>query len=137
MYHLRPQWLLLAALVTAAGCTGEALFPVSGKVTVDGESLVSGLVRFHAAVTGPAGYAHVVGGHYVAKTGSQIGLRPGTYHVTVTAHTLDGDSNRLSAGGRVMPPLITPLRYSQPETSDLLLTVPTKDGEFDISLDGR
>jgi hypothetical protein len=36
-----------------------------------------------------------------------------------------------------MPSLITPLRYSQPETSDLLLKVPAKNNEFDISLDSR
>jgi hypothetical protein len=133
----RQQWLLLALAVTAAGCTDNAFFPVSGKVTVDGQSLASGLVRFHAADTGRSGYAQVVVGHYVAKSGSQIGLQPGTYRVTVTAHSLDGDSNRLSTRGQAMPSLITPLRYSQPETSDLLLKVPAKNNEFDISLDSR
>ena len=132
---MRPslsKLLLLSAIGLIVGCD-SGFVPVTGSVQWDGKPLKSGLVRFYAA-NGPTGYANVIDGKYAAKTGSHAGLKPGDYRVTVAAHSLETESNLASPQGLGTPPLITPARYSEPETSDLDVTVPPIGRVFDIAL---
>lgn len=100
-YH--SPWRCCAALsiaLAAGGCGGEAddlpREAVYGKVTVDGEPLARGAIRFQTSTPG-AGRVIEVGelirdGEYAIPRGS--GPVPGTYRVTITeeaeAPTMEG-----------------------------------------------
>jgi len=143
-------WVILGLALSLAGCGGGAsltgLAPVTGKVTLDGQSLGSTQVIF--VPTGTEGRACSAqtdaSGNYELVTNTDKGAMPGSYKVTVSRMTLpDGnvptglaegmDLGQLEASGRVKESL--PPRYSILEQTELKFDV--KSGgknEYNIDL---
>ncbi len=117
-------------LLAAAGCGRGHGASVSGRVTLDGEPLDTGTVTFHPVGDGPTAYGGIhPNGSYQAKTGTQPGMPPGEYRVTVLAATeppTDGPS--------VPGEMITPSHYADPEQSGLRVTVERGSNRFDFPL---
>lgn len=122
--------LLLLVLV---GCADRHEATVSGKATLDGSPLETGMVTFHPAGGGASAYGVLgTGGRYEIKTGSKQGLRPGKYHITVKA-TEAYESNG-PGGTPGIPKILSPASYSDPRTTDLIETVDRGANEIDLSL---
>ncbi|ADB18261.1 hypothetical protein Psta_3600 [Pirellula staleyi DSM 6068] len=118
------------ALLVAAGCGGlEA--SVSGVVKLDGAPLTKGDVAFHPVGKGTAAYGVVDGsGKYQLSTGTDAGLLPGDYVVTVVVT----EEVPLQPGAAPLPPKVTsPIKYSDKGQSPLRVTV--KAGSNDIPLE--
>src|SRR5262245_7373698 len=87
------RWLVSSNRVWAAllfvvvsGCGHSEFAPLTGKVTLDGQPLPTAVIMF-ISEGGTSGYANVEpSGHYVAKSGSDKGLKPGKYRISVVAH---------------------------------------------------
>jgi hypothetical protein len=123
--------LLCAAL---AGCSDRG--SVSGKVTLNGKPLETGTVSFHPAMPGPLAYGTIdAGGGYELRTGSQPGVAPGEYVVTVSAIELVPPA----PGSRddPLPKPLAPERYGSPKDSPLRCTVARGSNRFDIELTGE
>jgi hypothetical protein len=114
------------------GCGSKHGAEVSGLVTLDGKPLTLGNVSFQLA-NGPGAVAYGAidsNGRYVLSTGTDAGLAPGKYLVTVLATkpvTLTGP-----VAYDVIPEPNTPERYATTETSGLSFEV--KAGKNDIPL---
>ena len=131
-------FLLLALLpaLAAAGCRRVDLPPVadvSGLVTLDGEPLAGADVQFVPDASAGTEGAPGVGftdesGRYELTTAKVRGAIIGRHKVRVEARgepQSEWDS---------LPPLITPERYSDPETSGLAFDV-TAGGANEINLE--
>jgi hypothetical protein len=125
--------LLVLSVLTLAGCGKPFESSLEGTVTIDGRLLTTGTVGFYPADSGPAAYGSIhTDGHYSISTGSQRGLPPGKYRVTVVATAPPADP-RLDLPGR----LLTPERYGVPSQSGLSFVVKTGHNRFDITLTGK
>jgi hypothetical protein len=117
---------------TAAGCSGAAA-SVSGTVTMDGQPLTTGNVSFYPeGDSGAPAYGQIdAQGRYSLKTGSDLGLTPGSYTVVVVA-TKDPPEPYDKTGAENPPIPITPGKYGNVATSDLKVQV--NGGRNDIPL---
>ncbi len=124
--------LLLPIILTLAGCGGD-LVSVKGEVTIDGQTLGTGNVSFHPVDGGPIGHGSIQSdGSFTMRTGTEKGLTPGKYRVTVVA---TGEvPEPTPQNPEPLPPLLVPARYGKPETSGLEYTVPPPDGRVKIEL---
>ena len=81
----------LLLIVIAAGCGDDSgRMPVRGRVLLDGQELVSGLVSFHPAAgtrSRTTGAAIVDGQFQIA---ADQGLEPGAYRITIQAFETTG-----------------------------------------------
>ena len=145
LFHLRltRQHLLGVALLTSfmvVGCSdGKGVrVPVSGLVTVDGEVLRHGSVRFNPVATGADSENTRAGGGALDENGRfQVscytafdGLPPGTYDVSITAtEPINDTSQRWHA----------PKKYSKTDTAGLQIeiTETTDACDFDLTWDGN
>jgi hypothetical protein len=127
---LIPLCFLLAAF---AGCGSQLGATVSGKVTLDGAPLTSGDVMFTPTGKGPAAGGSIdSSGSYQLATGTDSGLPPGEYKVTVVA-----TKPAPPAAANQPPPApipITPPKYGRPETTDLKVTVAAGSNTIDLTL---
>lgn len=136
----RAAWGTLAAVVLA-GCGGHA-GRVSGRVTLDGSPLTTGVVTFLPVARGAAAYGTVdAAGRYEIRTGSSGGLQPGDYVVTVAANAPASTAPQKPAGGpkyaEPMLPLVTPLKYALREKSPLRATVAKGSQTLDFELTSK
>jgi hypothetical protein len=129
--------LSISALFTS-GC-GSDLAQVTGLVTVDGEPLRGGngvraTVNFQPASGSGIAAVGLVGedGSFVISTGSQAGIAPGDYKVTVTATQLIKD--RENPNGPATGRRITDPRYANAQTSGFQFTVQPGGNEFNLPL---
>jgi hypothetical protein len=107
------------------GCGRNHPGRMSGQVTLDGPPLTTGTVVFHPEKSGADAYATIgTSGTYSVRTGTDRGMEPGDYVVTVIATT----------GPPPHGKLITPMRYGNVTQSGLKATVVPGDNRFDISL---
>jgi hypothetical protein len=121
-------------LLATFGCGSSEFVPVNGTVTLDGTPLSGGTVAFKNVAEGPLGYGTIqADGKYAARTGSQTGLKPGKYQVTVVA------TEQLAPTGlsEPVPKLLTPTRYANVKTSDLRCTVSATGEVYDIVLETK
>jgi hypothetical protein len=103
--------------------------------TCSGQPLPTALVVFHPEADGSSGYGSVdTDGSYYAKTGSQTGLKPGKYRITVVANK--PEVVNYQAGPKVPTP-ITPTRYASPETSGFVVTLTDSGATYDLELKGK
>ena len=124
------SWLLALAL---AGCGGSGLVTVKGKVTLDGKALTSGTVTFHPSGTGATSYGTLQSdGTFRVQSGTEQGLAPGKYRVTVMAMAASPTPG--PGNVEVVPKSLVPAKYTSPGTSGLEYTVPAGGGQFDIAL---
>ena len=127
-----PLHAFLAA-ASLVGCTGESVHrvPVSGTVTIDGEPLKYGYVRFCPAGVRPSGGRLDSEGRFVLtskKRGDGVAL--GTHPVVVAAGEAVSETQiRWHA----------PKKYNRPATSGIEVTVdgPTEDVEISLTWDGE
>jgi hypothetical protein len=117
------RFAALLCCVALVGCGGSSFPSVTGKVTLGGAPLSSGRLLFHPTTDGPLGTAQVqADGTFVAHTGSQTGLPPGEYKVSVQPD--------ISPMGPMVPE-----QFRNPATTTLSVTV--VDGsnpEFELTL---
>jgi hypothetical protein len=110
----RNQWrswcrlLFVAVGLTVSGCWGSGddapREPVSGIVTLDGNPVADGAIRFSPTGENPSGF--VVAGGDTIKNGRfsisrEVGLVPGTYRVTINAPNARAERSKVgNAPGR-------------------------------------
>jgi len=112
----------IAVGLVAVGATAYILLPeagrVSGYVTLDGQPLKGGIVKFHPPAGGDSSHAVIQpDGQFELHTGGEPGLPPGEYVVTVA----DSEVSGVTAASP--PSQEIPAKYTQPETSDLRATL--------------
>lgn len=106
--------MALFAFVCITGCdTGMA--KVSGTVSLDGKPLETGVVTFHPAKQqGSIAIGSIeAGGKYVLSLGTEKGIPPGEYLVTVVATEQLPSQPGVESGYRE----ITPAKYANTATS--------------------
>jgi hypothetical protein len=120
-----------ALAVVLAGCSGEPVGYVSGKVTLNDQPVTEGSVVFENAEAGISVSVPLQSdGTYEVRTYDREGLPPGSYKVAITPATMgEGetplavDPSQTAAG----PTSIIPPQYHSTATSKLTATV--KEGE--------
>lgn len=137
----RPGVAAVATLVMVAAVVGCSRHPskLSGEVMLDGEPLPTGVIMLSPARTGPSAYGEIgADGRYELKTGSEKGLEPGEYVVTVAANE-PGPTVPESETGATPPirPLMTPHKYADVGTSPLRITVKPGSQRLTIELESE
>jgi hypothetical protein len=128
--------LLVIGLVACAGCGGTHESTVYGTVYLDDKPLHTGNVTFYPSAQGAAVYSQIAqDGTYRLSTGSEEGLKPGEYKVTVMA-----TENPPAAAPGQAPPIgkpITPPKYGLLDQTDLVFTVTPGENEIDLHLKSK
>jgi len=122
-------------LVALSGCGHSEFASLTGNVSLDGQPLPTAVITFISADGGTSGYANVEpSGRYVAKSGSDAGLRPGTYRISVVAFRPEVITDRKVAK---TPQPITPARYADAATSGFEYKLTESGGTYDIDLKSK
>ncbi len=128
--------MLAAAMLAAAGCGPHippppTTQPVHGNVTLNGQPVTKGFVRFIPAEGSGGRFAEGMiaedGSYAVAAFKGQAGTLPGEYKVYFSS------IQRAAEGESEGEPLGLPAKYLRPETTDIKVTV--SDGDNDIPLE--
>lgn len=129
-------WMLCCVafgLVAALTGCGNDMEQLTGKITVGGEPPppeLDGAVSFFPAAGAPAMSPLKPDGTFEMKTGSQSGLKPGTYEVAIG--TWFGD---LPMTPSPTHPSWTHKKYSNRKTSGLTITIPYEGNHIEWKLD--
>jgi len=122
----RPIGLAFAFACLGCGGTNDALSPVRGRITLDGQPLPRGSVSLRPVSAGsthqPTGMIEPAG-EFVIYTNGRAGALPGQYHVVVFA--TEGTTAADGAARPGLPKSLIPTRYNQPDQTPLLLEVVT------------
>jgi len=139
-------------LVAVLGCrddTGLARrYPVSGKVTYNGQPVEKGRIDFQPTeASGRAASGDLVDGNYSLTTAtSGDGALPGSYKVTVTSVEVDTtELKEIAKGGQfhhdktfgkavANAKKLVPSKYQLADTSGLTATVEAKSNKFNFDL---
>lgn len=134
--------IILTSMCLCLGCGGDGrpeLVAIDGTLTLDGEPLDGALVAFipdaaNEIQRGSKGFSASGGKLVVGTYAADDGLPIGKYKVTVIKEELKGDVpedfNMEDPSQNLKPvksTIFTPLHYSNPEETDLVVEV-TKDG---------
>jgi hypothetical protein len=128
-------WKMIAVCVVGllllAGC-GSSAATVSGKVTLDGKPLTKGSIAFYGGGAAALATGSIdSSGNYTLLTGTERGLTPGSYQVTIVANDIIEPTNELTP---LMPKLITPAKYSNATTSGLTAEVKAGSNTYNFDL---
>ena len=125
---------LAIGMIACLGCAPNAS-QVTGNVQLDGKPLTTGTVSFHPTASGPVAYGQLdATGKYELSTGTNEGLQPGSYIVTVTAtETLP----QTDPNAETQVKLLTPARYGNKETSGLTAEVKAGKNEIPFVLQSK
>jgi hypothetical protein len=136
---MRSRMLLSFAFLIAAGCGGERIVPVSGKVTLDGQPLAKATVSFQPVAkpgslnAGPASSAKTdTQGHYKLKgIAGQDGALVGEHRVMISLQMNDPNGDDRRRGG---PPQIdkVPARYNKDTELKFQVTAATDKADFEL-----
>jgi hypothetical protein len=127
--------LAVFLFVALSGCGRSEFASLTGKVTLDGQPLPTAVITFISTEGGTSGYANVEpNGKYVAKSGSDTGLRPGNYRISVVANRPEVITDRKEAK---TPQPITPARYADPATSGFEYKLSESGGTYDLDLTSK
>lgn len=131
--------LALAAAILTAGCSsgnqGEApVFPVKGKISLDGEPAGGAFVVFHpkspASVSDrdrrPSAQVQPDGSFELTTHSQADGAPAGEYAVTVQWNKLIKQGNDTIAGPNIIPP-----PYAKPDTTPLEVTIKESSNQLD------
>ncbi len=125
-------------LVSGTGC-GNGLATVTGAVTLDGAPLAGGGETRAMVYLYPEGGtgAPAVGllnpeGVYSISTGTQDGVKPGAYLVSISASRLVGQD---IPGAPRSAKRITPAKYADPRQSGLRVDVAAGANKYDFALE--
>lgn len=138
---------LLCLLVLDSGCSrpaGPERFAVRGEVTVNGEPLAQGVIRFipDSGTKGPAAAGTIENGTYAIDR--RVGPVQGTYKVEIeqqphTDFAIDDEAGYAQAyqatKGRPIPPQPLPPRYNRQTELRALVTDDKEFNRFDYHLE--
>ena len=114
--------LLLALGIVGCGKSGPKRHAIKGKVTVDGQPLVYGLIYFNPDTSqghkGPQGAGEIRDGHY--STNPDYGPVPGPHLVRITGW------NTTPEKGTLGPPLVS--------SYESHVDIPSSEGEFNFDI---
>jgi hypothetical protein len=132
------SFAVIVLMIALAGCSDSGMeSEVTGTVTLDGQPVGPGAVVFAPVEgqTNPADGAIQLDGSYFLKTSREVGLKPGTYKVSVSVF----DQPEVQPGERSNVPakLVTPQKYADTETSGLQFTVEPGKNDIDIELTSK
>lgn len=130
---------VLAALVSLTGCGSGHDASVHGVVTLDGQPLANanGEVQFHSQGSGGTAYGRLdAAGNYVLQTGTDSGLDPGEYKVTVVGREPFPD-NLPPGTTPPIPKRITPEIYGSVDTTPFTFTVTEGDNTIDLAMTSK
>lgn len=140
---MSKDWILLAVFSVAtlfiSGC-GNGLANVSGAVTLDGQALTGadkyGVITFYRESGGGSPAVGIMDetGHYAVKTGSQDGIAPGVYKVSVAVKKVIQPTQ---PGGLPTASLITPEKYSSTKQSGFRSEVKPGTNTIDFPLSSK
>jgi hypothetical protein len=125
------RWIPLTLVLLPLGCGGTALTPVTVRVTLDGKPLAHAQVRFVGEgfepplTHPPSGIADLEGIVRPRYQDDQPGIPPGNYKIVVILNAEDPQNDNARIG-----PNLLPVRYADPATSGLSVTVPAGGGEL-------
>ncbi len=120
-------------IVCTLGCGSVHEASVSGVVTLDGETVTKGVVSFHPQNGGSIALAPLdEHGHYELRTGTEHGLPPGGYTITVTS--VERPPEPGMSPQQIEALRITPKHYGDPATSGLTYNVEPGGNTYDIML---
>lgn len=127
--------LVVPMLIGLVGCSG-AESTVTGRVTLDGTSMDTGVVTFHPISGGPVAYGAVqTDGSYEVKTGARAGLAAGDYVITVMANAPIEVTNEIPKSG--MEPVgesLVPDKYMVKQLTDLKASVSPGSNTVDLAM---
>ena len=136
-------WIALTTtgLVGCERKAGETLFPVTGRITLDGQPLSSGSLTLRPDGVGaswqqPTGMV-AADGRFVVYTNGREGVPPGTYRVVAFVT----ETTRTAAGAARpgLPRSLIPARYNDPQQTPLrwkVVAQPTAN-TYDLELTSR
>jgi hypothetical protein len=150
---MRARALAVVGLVALAGCGGEQLGRVTGRVTVAGTPVTGGTIQFvpdtgkaaigsiepdgtYSLTTYRAGDGALVGPHKVVIHCTHVGagsIVPATFEDELKP--AKGDSGKMLVPGRVE--WVVPERYSQLSSTDLSATVARGDQTINFDVPAR
>jgi hypothetical protein len=128
-----PTWLFGVLVLALSGCGNGlgTLYPVSGKVTVDGEPLKDAQLTFvpdaEKGNKAPASaFSKITNGNYSLTTKERAGAPAGWYKVMINTHQSPGGTGEA----------VLPKKYSDPGKSGLSVEVVQNPspGAYDITL---
>jgi len=136
-------WLSGFLILFPLGCGSRRpeTAPVSGTVTLDGQPVTDGIIRFFPEKGAPATGKIGSDGRYTLSTFDQgDGAVLGSHRITITRRAPGGQPS--SAGGAPGEPApglpsgqpLLPARYSQPQTTPLETEVVGKTDTMDFAL---
>ena len=143
MLSFRLSVALVIAVAFGHGCSREPAspprFPVTGTVTVNGEPLQAGRIRF-SPLTGtstPGTSVGVVDGSYLTTV--EEGLMEGEYRVEIEAEEdlgfeLDDDQAYAKRGGKPLPPNQIPPQFNRKSTLEATVMADA-DNDFLFNLE--
>ncbi len=132
-----PFAMLAAALVGVVGCGPSVpppptTQPVHGTVTLGGQPVTRGFVRFVPTQGSSGRFAEGMiaedGSYSVSAFKGQAGTLPGDYNVYFSS------IQRAAEGEAEGEPLAIPKKYLRPETSELKVTVTSGDNDIPLDL---
>ncbi|MCG8584556.1 MAG: carboxypeptidase-like regulatory domain-containing protein [Pirellulales bacterium] len=131
----------LSALCVLAGCSGEQLGPVTGRVTLDDAPLPNALVLFEDQDRGIFMTAKTdTEGVYEVSMAKGYGLPLGTYQVAVkpgaTVQVRGPDEAAVKPRSPILAKAI-PRKYQDARTSGLSIDVLASDNRRDIPMKSR
>ncbi|HCS50399.1 hypothetical protein [Rubinisphaera sp.] len=129
--------LLLIGILGCGGGGGakpSGLVPVSGSITLDGSPINSGTVSFIPEDEGPMISGLIQAGRYELKySSSASGAHPGNYKVVVFSSASDDTMDE--QGKPVEGESVVPEKFTNPQSTDLTITVPVEGGtNLDLNL---
>ena len=133
---------LLITVSGVAGCSSKSgLYPVSGFVTVDGETLAAGSVTLHADGTRgntslEIGAGKIQDGEYEIFTGQDRGVAAGFYKVLVVSTNFSGDNPPPRGGTAPMPRSLINRKYGELARTPLSFEVVAEpaEGAYDLEV---
>jgi hypothetical protein len=132
--------LIIAVLLPAIVGCGNGLAKVSGTVTLDGQPAggddISTTVNFHRESGGGAPAVGIVdaSGEYTVKTGSQDGLEPGVYLVTIAVKRITPPKTQDSMP---QPKLLSAAKFSRVGESGLRSEVKPGRNSIDFAVSSK
>jgi hypothetical protein len=130
-----PRLLTFIAVgLVAIGGTAYFLLPeseeITGTVTLDGQPLNGGIIEFHPVDGGDASHAVIKpDGQFALHTDGTSELPPGEYVVTVA------ENQPLEEPATSPPSQVIPAQFTQPETSDIRITLGEETTVVDVRLE--
>lgn len=131
----------MAFVLAGCGSSGPKYWPISGRVTFQGEPVTKASIRLTNAKAGIDVLAKLdADGKYEILGGKKMGLPEATYQVSIVPDVDISNLKQTKTGVMVAvgppppPPRNIPPRYQKPGASGLTLTVKPESNVFDVDM---